>query len=135
QTVIGLAPTHAAVSELESKGVKAQTLESLLTELRQGNRQPSDYQGNLFFLDESSMVSNKQAKEFTDLILASESKAVLLGDKEQLLSLSAGKPFELAMSQGRIDSADMTDIVRQQNDTLLNAAQNTIDKQPDSALD
>lgn len=135
QTVIGLAPTHAAVSELESKGVKAQTLESLLTELRQGNRQPSDYQGNLFFLDESSMVSNKQAKEFTDLILASQSKAVLLGDKEQLLSLSAGKPFELAMSQGRIDSAEMTDIVRQQNDTLLNAAQNTIDKQPDSALD
>ncbi|WP_435250679.1 conjugative transfer relaxase/helicase TraI (plasmid) [Vibrio sp. nBUS_14] len=135
QTVIGLAPTHAAVSELESKGVNAQTLESLLTELRQGNRQPSDYQDSLFFLDESSMVSNKQAKEFTDLILASGSKAVLLGDKEQLLSLSAGKPFELAMSQGRIDSADMTDIVRQQNDTLLNAAQNTIDKQPDSALD
>ncbi|KJR35924.1 conjugative transfer relaxase/helicase TraI [Vibrio sp. S234-5] len=135
QNVIGLAPTHAAVSELESKGVKAQTLESLLTDIRQGNRDASDYQHTLFFLDESSMVSNKQAKEFTELVNASQSKAVLLGDKEQLLSLSAGKPFELAISKGDIDTAYMTDIIRQQNDTLLNAAQNTIDKQPQSALD
>ncbi|SON51621.1 conjugative transfer relaxase/helicase TraI [Vibrio tapetis] len=135
QNVIGLAPTHAAVSELESKGVKAQSLESLLSDVRQGNHQASDYQGTLFFLDESSMVSNKQADEFTALVNASQSKAVLLGDKEQLLSLSAGKPFELAMRQGRLDTAYMTDIIRQQNDTLLNAAQNTIDKQPESALD
>ncbi|HDY8043869.1 TPA: conjugative transfer relaxase/helicase TraI [Vibrio vulnificus] len=135
QNVIGLAPTHAAISELESKGVKAQTLESLLSDIRQGNRDASDYQHTLFFLDESSMVSNKQAKEFTELVNASQSKAVLLGDKEQLLSLSAGKPFELAISKGDIDTAYMTDIIRQQNDPLLNAAQNTIDKQPQSALD
>ncbi|MEZ8419945.1 conjugative transfer relaxase/helicase TraI [Vibrio splendidus] len=135
QSVIGLAPTHAAVAELESKGVKAQTLESLLSDIRQGNREASDYQHTLFFLDESSMVSNKQADEFTKLVNDSQSKTAKLGDKEQLLSLSAGKPFELAISQGRIDTAYMTDIIRQQNDTLLNAAQNTIDKQPQSALD
>ncbi|MGX9523109.1 conjugative transfer relaxase/helicase TraI [Vibrio mediterranei] len=135
QNVIGLAPTHAAVAELESKGVKAQTLESLLSDIRQGNRAPSDYQHTLFFLDESSMVSNKQADEFTQFINDSQSKTAKLGDKEQLLSQSAGKPFELAISQGRIDTAYMTDIIRQQNDLLLNAAQNTIDKQPESALD
>ncbi|MGF1815466.1 conjugative transfer relaxase/helicase TraI [Vibrio splendidus] len=135
QSVIGLAPTHAAVAELESKGVKAQTLDSLLSDIRQGNREASDYQHTLFFLDESSMVSNKQADEFTKLVNDSQSKTVKLGDKEQLLSLSAGKPFELAISQGRIDTAYMTDIIRQQNDTLLNAAQNIIDKQPQSALD
>ncbi|WP_213882492.1 conjugative transfer relaxase/helicase TraI, partial [Vibrio crassostreae] len=135
QSVIGLAPTHAAVAELESKGVKAQTLDSLLSDIRQGNREASDYQHTLFFLDESSMVSNKQADEFTKLVNDSQSKTVKLGDKEQLLSLSAGKPFELAMSQGRIDTAYMTDMVRPQNDTLHNAQQNTIDKQPLSALD
>ena len=135
QNILGLAPTHAAVSELESKGVKAQTLESLLSDIRQGNREASDYQHTLFFLDESSMVSNKQADEFTKLVNDSQSKTAKLGDKEQLLSLSAGKPFELAMSQGRIDTAYMTDMVRPQNDTLHNAQQNTIDKQPLSALD
>ncbi|WP_213902839.1 AAA family ATPase, partial [Vibrio crassostreae] len=95
----------------------------------------SDYQHTLFFLDESSMVSNKQADEFTKLVNDSQSKTAKLGDKEQLLSLSAGKPFELAISQGRIDTAYMTDMVRPQNDTLHNAQQNTIDKQPLSALD
>ncbi len=93
QNVIGLAPTHAAVTELESKGVKAQTLESLLSDIRQGNRDASDYQHTLFFLDESSMVSNKQADEFTKLVNDSQSKTAFLGDKEQLLSLSAGKPL------------------------------------------
>ncbi|MFA0072119.1 conjugative transfer relaxase/helicase TraI [Vibrio cyclitrophicus] len=133
--VIGLAPTHAAVGELESKGVQAQTLESLLTDLRRGMTSPEDYKNTLFFLDESSMVSNRQAKELSDLVLQSGSKATLLGDKEQLLSLSAGKPFELAMSQGRIDTAYMTDIIRQQNETLLGAVHNIVDKQPDSAID
>ncbi|MFA0387241.1 AAA family ATPase, partial [Vibrio sp. 10N.222.51.F11] len=74
QSVIGLAPTHAAVAELESKGVKAQTLDSLLSDIRQGNREASDYQHTLFFLDESSMVSNKQADEFTKLVNDSQSK-------------------------------------------------------------
>ncbi|MCG3741177.1 conjugative transfer relaxase/helicase TraI [Vibrio cincinnatiensis] len=135
QNVIGLAPTHAAVSELESKGVKAQTLESLLSEIRNGSKIPENYKNTLFFLDESSMVNNKQALEFTDLVLNSQSKAVLLGDKEQLLSLNAGKPFELAMKQGVIATAHMTDIVRQQNKTLLGGVHNILDKQPESALE
>ena len=135
EQVIGLAPTHAAVSELESKGVKAQTLEGLLTDLRRGMTSPEDYKNTLFFLDESSMVSNRQASEFTDLVLQSNSKSVLLGDKEQLLSQSAGKPFELIMNQGRINTAYMTNMIRQQTEPLLGAAQNVLDKQPESALD
>ncbi|HBC3573515.1 TPA: conjugative transfer relaxase/helicase TraI [Vibrio parahaemolyticus] len=139
--IIGLAPTHSAVGELESKGVKAQTLESLLTDIRQGRTSPEDYKNTLFFLDESSMVSNRQAKELTDLVLQNQSKAVLLGDKEQLLSLNAGKPFELAMTKGIIDTAQiidseqMTDIIRQRNKATLGAVHNILDKQPDSALD
>ncbi|CAK3399505.1 hypothetical protein VCRA2128O309_490001 [Vibrio crassostreae] len=133
--IIGIAPTHAAVGELESKGIQAQTLESLLTDLRRGITLPKEYKNTLFFLDESSMVSNQQAKELTDLVLQSGSKATLLGDKEQLLSLNAGKPFELSMSQGLIDTAFMTDILRQKNEILLGAVRNIVDKQPDSALD
>lgn len=139
--IIGLAPTHSAVSELEHKGLNAQTLESLLIDVRRGKASASDYKNSLFFVDESSMVSNKQAKELTDLVLQSQSKAVLLGDKEQLLSLNAGKPFELAMTKGiidkaqMIDSAQMTDIIRQRNQATLSAVHNILDKQPDSALD
>lgn len=133
--VEGLAPTHAAVSELQSKGVKARTLESLLSDVRAGKVDVKDYSNTLFLLDESSMVSNRQAKELTDFVLASNSRAVLLGDKEQLLSLSAGKPFEIAMSKGDIKTAYMTDIVRQQNEKLLGAVHNILDKQVLSSLD
>ncbi|MCG9727503.1 conjugative transfer relaxase/helicase TraI [Vibrio brasiliensis] len=135
ERIIGLAPTHSAVSELETKGIRAQTLESLLTDVRRGVTTPEEHKHTLYFLDESSMVSNQQAKALTDFVLESQSKAVLLGDKEQLLSLSAGKPFELAMTKGLIDSAQMTDIIRQRNKEALGAVHNILDKQPDSALD
>lgn len=141
QHILGLAPTHSTVSELTRQGLKAQTLESLLTDLRLGVVSPKDHRHSVFFLDESSMVSNQQAKAFTDLVISSESKAVLLGDKEQLLSLNAGKPFELAMGQAAlhpacaIDTVQMTDIVRQRQPATLSAVHNILDKQPDSALD
>lgn len=132
--VIGLAPTHAAVSELKEKGIEAQTLESLLTDVRRGTAEPQQYGNALFLLDESSMVSNRQAKEFVDIVTKADAKAVLLGDKEQLQSLSAGKPFELAISQNALATAFMTDIVRQQNEVLQGAVHNIIDKQPESSL-
>ncbi|GLO64173.1 conjugal transfer protein TraI [Vibrio sp. MACH09] len=132
--VIGLAPTHAAVSELKEKGIEAQTLESLLTDVRRGSVDLSQYKNSLFLLDESSMISNRQAKEFVDLVTNANAKAVLLGDKEQLQSLSAGKPFELAISRNALNASFMTDIVRQQPPTLLSAVHNIIDKQPESSL-
>ncbi|MDC5841099.1 conjugative transfer relaxase/helicase TraI [Vibrio europaeus] len=133
--VIGLAPTHAAVSELKEKGIEAQTLESLLSDIRQGTVEPQQYSNALFLLDESSMVSNRQAKEFVEIVTKADAKAVLLGDKEQLQSLSAGKPFELAISQNALKAAFMTDIVRQQQEVLQGAVHNIIDKQPESSLD
>ncbi|MDC5870574.1 conjugative transfer relaxase/helicase TraI [Vibrio europaeus] len=132
--IIGLAPTHAAVSELKQKGIEAQTLESLLSDVRRGTVEPEQYRNALFLLDESSMVSNRQAKEFVDIVTEADAKAVFLGDKEQLQSLSAGKPFELAISQSALRAAFLTDIVRQQQATLQGAVHNIIDKQPESAL-
>ncbi|MDC5808794.1 conjugative transfer relaxase/helicase TraI [Vibrio europaeus] len=133
--IIGLAPTHAAVSELKQKGIEAQTLESLLSDVRRGAIEPQQYSNALFLLDESSMVSNRQAKEFVDIVTRADAKAVFLGDKEQLQPLSAGKPFELAISQSALKVAFMTDIVRQQQAVLQGAVHNIIDKQPESSLD
>ncbi|CCN50837.1 putative Conjugative transfer relaxase protein TraI [Vibrio nigripulchritudo MADA3029] len=132
--ILGLAPTHAAVSELETKGIQAQTLASLLSDLKQGKTQSEQYQNTLFFLDESSMVSNRQALALTELVLSSHARLVMLGDKEQLLSLGAGKPFELAIQRGTMDVAYMTDIVRQQPRALRGAVHNMVDHQPYSAL-
>lgn len=56
--VIGLAPTHRAVGEMQSAGVDARTTASFLhdTQLLQRNGQTPDFSNTLFLLDESSMV-------------------------------------------------------------------------------
>ncbi|QQM85970.1 AAA family ATPase [Klebsiella variicola] len=56
--VIGLAPTHRAVGEMQSAGVEARTTASFLhdTQLLQRNGQTPDFSNTLFLLDESSMV-------------------------------------------------------------------------------
>jgi hypothetical protein len=55
--VIGLAPTHRAVGEMQSAGVDARTTASFLhdTQLLQRNGQTPDFSNTLFLLDESSM--------------------------------------------------------------------------------
>ncbi len=133
--VLGLAPTNAAVKELKEKNVEAQTLASFLTDLERGVTQPEDYQGSLIFLDESSMVSNRIMKQFMEVIQKTDSKAVFLGDREQLLSQEAGKPFDLAIREGAIKTAYMTDIVRQNAESLLTAVKHIVDKQATSTLE
>ncbi|WP_185157806.1 hypothetical protein [Klebsiella pneumoniae] len=55
--VIGLAPTHRAVGEMQSAGVMRATASFLHdTQLLQRNGQTPDFSNTLFLLDESSMV-------------------------------------------------------------------------------
>ncbi|MCG9966026.1 conjugative transfer relaxase/helicase TraI [Shewanella cutis] len=132
---IGLAPTHAAVNELKDKNVESQTVQSLLSNFLSQDAKPDQYANTVFLLDESSMTSNAQMDKFTQLIETTGARAVFLGDTKQLTSQEAGKPFELALSKGAINSVTMKDIVRQQNSTLLNAVHNIVDRQGESAID
>ena len=125
---IGLAPTHAAVSELKEKGVPAQTSQSVLFEYNKNGTNPN-HKNTVFLFDESSMNSNEQMAQFTQMISETEgARAVFLGDRSQLQSISAGKPFQLAIERGVIDTSIMKDIVRQQNAPLLSAVQQIVDK-------
>ena len=134
-TFIGLAPTHAAVNELKDKNVESQTVQSLLSNFLSQEPKPNQYVNTVFLLDESSMTGNAQMDKFTQLIESTGARAVFIGDKFQLTAQEAGKPFELAMSKGAIDTVIMKDIKRQQNDTLLGAVHNIIDRQGESAVD
>lgn len=132
---IGLAPTHAAVNELKDKNVESQTVQSLLSNFLSQDAKSDQYANTVFLLDESSMTSNAQMDKFTHLIETTGGRAVFLGDTKQLTSQEAGKPFELALSKGAINSVTMKDIVRQQNSTLLSAVHNIVDRQGESAID
>lgn len=113
--VVGLAPTHQAVGEMQSAGVQAQTLASFLHEedrkLIAG--ETPDYRNTLFVLDEGSMVGNRDMARAYALIAGGDGRAVTSGDKDQLQSIASGQPFKLQQGRSAIDMAVMKDIVRQ----------------------
>lgn len=113
--VVGLAPTHRAVSEMQGVGVKAQTIASFLmdTERRQQSGEQLNFSKTLFLIDESSMVGNRDMADTLARIAAAGGRAVLSGDSLQLQPVASGAPFTLMQQRSAIDVAVMKDIVRQ----------------------
>lgn len=113
--VIGLAPTHRAVGEMNAVGVKAQTLHAFLMDANQRQQQGEtlDFKNTLFLVDESSMVGNRNLSEVLHIIARGGGRGVLSGDTAQLLSVESGTPFALAQDRSALDTAIMKEIVRQ----------------------
>lgn len=113
--ILGLAPTHRAVSEMQGVGVKAQTIASFLmdTERRLQSGEKLSFGNTLFLIDESSMVGNRDMADTLTRIAALGGRAVLSGDSLQLQAVASGAPFTLMQQRSAIDVAVMKDIVRQ----------------------
>lgn len=112
--VVGLAPTHIAVGEMKSVGVRAQTLESFIWEDRQArmNGEKPDYSNTLFLIDEASMIGNRAMSEAYQAIATGSGRAITSGDDAQLQAIEPG-PFRLMQQRSAIDTAVMKEIVRQ----------------------
>ncbi len=113
--VVGLAPTHRAVGEMQAAGVDAQTLASFLHDegLKVAGGEKPDYRNTLFVVDESSMVGNSDMSRAYALIAEGNGRAVMSGDDAQLEAIAPGAPFRLAQGRSAIDMAVMKEIVRQ----------------------
>ncbi len=113
--VRGLAPTHRAVGEMAATGVKAQTLQSFLTDTAQQlrNGETPRFDNTLFLIDESSMIGNRNMAEVVAVIEAGGGRAVKSGDTAQEQAIDSGTPFELAQTRSALDTAIMKEIVRQ----------------------
>lgn len=113
--VVGLAPTHRAVGEMGLCGIKAQTLASFLMETEREIQAggASDFRQTLFLMDECSMVGNRDFADCMQHIANGGGRAVLCGDRDQLLSVAHGAPFTLLQERSPLDTAIMKDIIRQ----------------------
>lgn len=111
----GLAPTHRAVSELQSAGIPAQTIASFISEQsqRQETGEVTDFTRTLFVVDEGSMPGNRDLSEVTNIIASGNGRAVYSGDRQQLKPLESGAPFSLILDRSAADVAIMKEIVRQ----------------------
>ncbi|MEN4128679.1 conjugative transfer relaxase/helicase TraI [Serratia marcescens] len=134
--VVGLAPTHRAVGEMQAAGVDAQTLASFLHDegLKIAGGEKPDYRNTLFVVDESSMVGNSDMARAYALIAEGNGRAVMSGDEAQLEAIAPGAPFRLAQGRSAIDMAVMKEIVRQTPE-LKPAVYKMIDNDVPGALD
>ena len=112
--VEGFAPTSRAARQLKQAGVHAGTLQGFLA--RRQNPEPSQSKSGSIFVDESSLASTNQMREFLARI-GSNDRVLLIGDTRQHQGVEAGRPFEQLQEAG-MRTAKLDEIVRQQDPAL-----------------
>jgi len=110
--VEGFAPTSRAAKQLEQAGVHSATLQSFLVRSRESDPQ----QRRFFFVDESSLASTNQMRDFLRR-LGPGDRVLLVGDTRQHQGVEAGRPFQQLQEAG-IQTAKLDQIVRQRDPLL-----------------
>jgi conjugative relaxase-like TrwC/TraI family protein len=116
-TVEGFAPTSRAARQLRDAGIDADTLQGFLAR----NRTVDPAAKHLYMVDESSLASTQQMRDFLRRI-APQDKVLLIGDIRQHQGVDAGKPFEQLQQVG-MQTARLDKIVRQRDPQLLMAVE------------
>jgi conjugative relaxase-like TrwC/TraI family protein len=115
--VEGFAPTGRAARQLRDAGISADTLQGFLARSR--NTDPAAK--HLYMVDESSLASTQQMREFLRRI-GPQNKVLLIGDIRQHQGVDAGKPFE-QLQQAGMQTVQLDRIVRQRDPQLLKAVE------------
>jgi conjugative relaxase-like TrwC/TraI family protein len=112
--VEGLAPTSRAAKQLEQVGVHSGSLQGFLA--RPQNTETEPQPKRLFFIDESSLASTNQVREFLER-MGLRDRVLLIGDTRQHQGVEAGRPFEQLQDAG-MRTAKLEEIVRQKDPDL-----------------
>jgi conjugative relaxase-like TrwC/TraI family protein len=130
--VEGFAPTSRAARQLNEAGIEAGTLQNFLA--RTPNSDES-MQKRFYFVDESSLASTNQMREFLSRLGPNNNDRVLLiGDIRQHQGVEAGRPFEQLQEAG-MRIARLDEIVRQQDPALKSAVELLATGQVPAALE
>jgi len=119
-TVKGYCPSSAAAAVLNKEtGMETATLFSHLMDQRKEGHPPTEGK-EVWVIDEASMVSTLQANELLKAAEKQDAKVVFLGDRKQLASVEAGKPFAQLIDNGMAYEKIIE--IRRQKDPLLKKA-------------
>jgi Ti-type conjugative transfer relaxase TraA len=99
----------AAKGLQEGSGIRAQTLHSLLNDLKTGRDRLTDR--TVLVIDEAGMIGSRQFARLLEATDEARAKIVLVGDANQLQPIEAGQLFERIGQE--VGSARLTDIRRQ----------------------
>ena len=119
--VEGFAPTSKAANELREAGISAGTLQRFLKQGGKERMAGDPASRHLYMLDESSLASTRQMRDFLSKI-GPQDRVLVIGDTRQHQGVEAGKPFEQMQDAGMRTSRLKT-IVRQKDPSLLAAVE------------
>ena len=117
--VEGFAPTSRATAQLREAGIQAGTLQSFLA--RTSNGSPTPAVRRLYMIDESSLASTRQMRDFLNKISPND-RVLLIGDTRQHQGVDAGRPFQQMQDAG-MRTSKLDRIMRQKDPGLLEAVE------------
>jgi conjugative relaxase-like TrwC/TraI family protein len=129
--VQGFAPTSRAARQLREAGINAGTLQDFLA--RSAKSDAVSDRRQFYFVDESSLASTSQMREFLARLGVSD-RVLLIGDTRQHQGVEAGRPFEQLQEAG-MRTAQLNEILRQKDPALKSAVELLATGQVSSALE
>ena len=114
----GLGPTSRAAKGLAEAGIDSETLQAHLT---RGYEAADEVRPRLFFVDESSLASGRQMRDFLATI-GPRDRVLLVGDTRQHQSVEAGRIFAELQDAG-MKVGSLSQIVRQKDEGLRNVVE------------
>ena len=128
--VEGFAPTSRAARQLGEAGVESGTLQGFLA---RSPNPATTQQRHFYFVDESSLASTNQMREFLARLGAND-RVLLIGDTRQHQGVEAGRPFEQLQEAG-MRTAKLEEIVRQKDPALKSVVELLASGQVSTALE
>jgi len=113
---LGLGPTSRATKGLKETGMEAETLQRYLMRPQEPGEKP-----RLYFVDESSLSSGKQMRDFLARVQPQD-QVLLIGDTKQHQSVEAGRIFAELQDAG-MGVSRLEKIVRQKDEGLKQAVE------------
>lgn len=132
--IMALAPSASAAQTLgDALGLPAQTVARHLT-VQEGETASRKDGQEIWLVDEASLLSAKDTARLLTAAEVNQSRVVLVGDTKQLGSVGAGAAFGQLQAAG-METAKLTEIVRQTNALTLEAVEASLAGQARKALD
>lgn len=119
------AKSQASTLELDSS-IKSNTVASFISKYSRYNNGTAagigklrkDLTRSLLVVDEASLSSTKQAREFLEIANVGRAKVVMIGDTKQHGAVEAGKPFHQLQKAG-MATPQMSEVLRQKENPYL----------------
>ena len=128
-SLVGLAPSHSAVTALKESGIDSDTLQRWLSD-KTATEKLSDR--SVIVIDEAGLAANRLIASALKRAQAHNARVILVGDDKQYTSVEAGRAFSQLKEAG-MQTVTMSQMLRQRDPALAAAARLSVD-QPAAAL-